>query len=143
MDPINYLTFDENGYADKSKGSIFGDSDFGKYATKGFDLADETNQVIQIGGYDQYIYFKDIKGLKYGFTVDISNLIRLNNDPYPKVVSLLVKIQSELLISFLILSRIMIITTEYLFPGTDMMIIGNGVREARYRKVSVIMTKIQ
>ncbi|HHX79496.1 MAG TPA: hypothetical protein GX692_00310 [Acholeplasmataceae bacterium] len=99
MDPINYLTFDENGYADKSKGSIFGDSDFGKYATKGFDLADETNQVIQIGGYDQYIYFKDIKGLKYGFTVDISNLIRLNNDPYPKV-GVIVGENSERIVNF-------------------------------------------
>lgn len=85
MDPFNYLTFDENGFADMTDGSIFGDSNFGKLATKGFDLSDEDNRVVQLGGYDQYIYFKNIKGIRYGFSVDISDLIRLNNDPYPKV----------------------------------------------------------
>jgi hypothetical protein len=85
MEPTNYLTFDANGLSLSDDGTIFGDSNFGKLATNGFDLSDEENRVIQYGGYDQYVYFKNITGNRYGFSVDISNLVILNNDPYPKV----------------------------------------------------------
>lgn len=99
MEPTNYPIFNEEGYIEAEEGTIFGDSDFGKPYTNGFDISDEENKVIQNGGYDQYLYFKNIKGLTYGFSVDISNLKVLNQDNFPKA-GVIIGENSERIVNF-------------------------------------------
>ncbi|WP_025724395.1 sugar-binding protein [Acholeplasma granularum] len=98
--PSGYVTFNHQKPGTES-GSIFGDSNFGMYATTGFDVKNDNILVQQNGGYDQYTFFKNVHGSKYGFSVEISDLNILNGDQYPKVGVIVGQNESELLVFLL------------------------------------------
>lgn len=98
--PSAYITFNHQKPGSEA-GNIFGDSNFGVYATAGFDVKNDNILVQQNGGYDQYTFFKNVHGSKYGFSVEISELDILNDDEYPKVGVIVGQNESELLVFLL------------------------------------------
>lgn len=73
----------DNEEVDALIASVADSNEIFEGATPGFELTEDG--AIQSGGADQWAYIKDAAGEVYGFSVAISDLVRLNNDPYPKV----------------------------------------------------------
>lgn len=70
-------------------------SDTYEGATSGFDF--DNDLAHQTGGADQWAYLRNVEGELYGFSVTLSQLSILNNDPFPKTGVIIGKNETNIL----------------------------------------------